>query len=84
MNKSVLLLIPFLAAGCVSKSGVQKMIEANNESLITPRISALEIRMDESQSASRQHRDVLIRQYELLNQMSQDALDELRGPEVEE
>ncbi len=84
-NLVILPLACLMTAGCVSKLSVQSMIETNNAEVINPRFDALDGRVDEmagqlgeSKRLTDQQRRVLIRHFELLGELSTNALSELQ------
>ena len=86
MNRWMIMfpLLGLLVSGCVSKSNVQAMIDLNNEDVVNPRLEAHEERvklLEDQQMESRRltetQRQVLIRHFELLQELSEDALNQL-------
>lgn len=92
MNDRVLILVfaAALVSGCVSKTGMQAMIDAHHSQMVTPRLMAMEQqvelverRLQTSQATTDMHRDVLINHFELLRQLSEHALSQLKKEQEE-
>ena len=71
-------LAALLLSGCVSTSKVQDMIDENNQTVLNPRFEELEAGLGRSTRLTEQQRRVMIRHFELLGQLSANALSELR------
>ncbi|WP_372808621.1 hypothetical protein [Pontiella sp.] len=74
------ILIPvmcMLTAGCVSQSKIESLIAENNEEVLFPRLELMEAKLGESTRLNEQQRKVLVRHYELLGELSANALSEL-------
>ena len=96
-----MLLTGLLLSGCVSKSDIRSMIEANNtdvikpmidanndevvkqmikdntEDVIMPRIEEMEDLQGEFKKLTDQQRKILVRHFEVLKELSENALAEL-------
>jgi hypothetical protein len=90
MNIRALFLVTagLLITGCVSKTQVQSMIDANHETVVVPRLESteqslklVEQKLAASQRLTEAHRDVLIRHFELLQELSEHALSKLKEME---
>jgi hypothetical protein len=66
-----------LGAGCVSQSKIETMIAENNKQVLFPRLELIEAKQGESTRLNEQHRKAMVRYYELLGELSANALSEL-------
>lgn len=80
------MLAGLLLSGCVSKSTVQSMIDANHDAVVGPELAAqhdqiesLERQIQASRKMVHKQRDVMINHFRILKELSENALQELEG-----